>query len=85
MAGETLIYTGPNVLALALERFKVFRGGLPFFMRRAIEKIPEIEKLIVPISELEATREKINSPGSNEARLFNAIQKEAAKLRQVKK
>lgn len=85
MAGETLIYTGPNVLALALERFKLFRGGLPFFVRRAIEKIPEIEKLIVPISELEATREKINSPGSNEARLFSAIQKAAEKLRQVKK
>ena len=67
MAGETLIYTGPNVLALALERFKVFRGGLPFFMRRAIEKIPEIEKLIVPISELEATPHSAKMSHAKEA------------------
>ncbi|MBQ7733028.1 MAG: hypothetical protein IJT58_03305, partial [Synergistaceae bacterium] len=74
MSGETFIYTGPNVLALGIERFKLFRGGLPFCVRRAVEKIPEIEKLIVPISELEATRDKINSPGSNEARLFSTVQ-----------
>ena len=85
MSEETLIYTGPNILALALDRFRVFRGGLPLYVKRAIEKIPDIEKLIVPVSELENMRTKIDSPGSNEARIFNAIQKEAAKLRQVKK
>ena len=85
MSEETLIYTGPTVYPLALERFKLFRGGLPFFVKRAIEKIPEIEKLIVPVSELEEMRSKIDRPGSNEARLFSAIQKAANALRRVKK
>ena len=81
MNDETLIYTGPTIFALALERFKIFRGGLPFFVKRAIDKIPEIEKMIVPVSELESMRSKINSPGSNEARIFYAIQKAAEKFR----
>ena len=78
---DTVIYTGPNVLRLNLARFQVFRGGLPLHVKRAIEKIPEIEKLIVPVTELEAMREKIDTPGSNEARIFYAIQKAAEKVR----
>ena len=77
---EPKIYTGPNVFALNLQRFQVFRGGLPPATMRAIEKIPEIEPLIVPVSELEEMRQKINRPGTNEARLFSTIQKEAVKL-----
>ena len=77
---EPMIYTGPNVFAMNLQRFRVFRGGLPPAVRRAIEKIPEIEPLIVPVSELEETRQKISKPGTNEARLFSTVQKEAGKL-----
>ena len=77
---EPMIYTGPNVFALNLQRFRVFRGGIPPATRRAIEKIPEIESLIVPVSELEEMRQKIDKPGTNESRLFATVQKEAAKL-----
>ena len=77
---EPVIYTGPNVFAMNLQRFKVVRGGIPPATRRAIEKIPEIESLIVPVSELEEMRQKIDKPGTNESRLFATVQKEAAKL-----
>ena len=77
---EPMIYTGPNVFAMNLQRFRVFRGGIPPATRRAIEKIPEIEPLIVPVGELEEMRQKIDKPGTNEARLFAAVQKAAAKL-----
>ena len=75
-----VIYTGPNVFAMGLHRFRVFRNGLPPEVRRAIEKIPDIASLIVPVSELENTRQKINKPGTNEARLFDTVQKEAEKF-----
>ena len=71
---EPVVYTGPNIYPLALQRFQVFR-------ERAIERIPEIEKLIVPVRELESTRRKIDKPGTNEARLFHAVQKAAGGIR----
>ena len=58
----------------------MFRGGLPPYVKRAIEKIPEIEHLIVPVSELEAMRAKIDKPGTPEARFFVAVQKAADTL-----
>lgn len=73
----TVIYTGPNLRTLGLNRWDVFRGGLQPYVKRAIEKIPDIEKLIVPVDELEETRKKIDKPGTNEARLFREIQKAA--------
>ena len=74
------IYTGPNIQAFALMRSQVYVGGLPAYVARAIEKIPEIAELIVPISELEAMKKKINTPGTNEARIFYAVQQEAEQV-----
>ena len=78
---EPVIYTGPNIFALALQKFQVFKGGLPPYVKRAIEKIPEIKSLIVPVSELEAMRANIEKSGTLEARIFYNVQKEAEKLR----
>ena len=77
---EPEIYTGPNILAFALMKFQVFRGGLPQYVLRAIEKIPEIRELIVPVSELESMRQKINRPGTNESRLYYSVQVEGEKF-----
>ena len=77
---EPLIYVGPNILAFALQKYQIFRGGLPPYVVRAIEKIPEIESLIVPVRELESVRMKIRKAGTNEARLFYTVQEEAAKI-----
>lgn len=78
---ESVVYTGPNVWRMALQRWQVFRGGLPPYVQRAIERIPQIEQLIVPVSELEAMRRKIDKPGTNEARLFREVQKAAEVIR----
>ena len=58
-ADEPLIYVGPNSFALMLKKFQVFSGGLPQYVKRAIEQIPKIERLIVHVSELEEMRAKI--------------------------
>ena len=82
---EPVIYTGPNIFALALQKFQVFKGGLPPYVHRAIEKIPEIKSLIVPVSELEAMRAKIEKSGTREARIFYNVQKAAEKIRMERK
>ena len=77
---EPKIYAGPNIVAFGVMRFQVFQGGLPLTVRKATEKIPEIEGLIVPVSELEGIREKIAKAGTNESRLFYTVQEEAEKF-----
>lgn len=77
---EPVIYTGPNIITFGLMQYLVMTGGLPPYVRRAIEKIPEIESLIVPVSELESMKQKVRKAGTNEARLFYTVQEEAAKI-----
>jgi hypothetical protein len=70
-----VIYVGPNVPGGALRRFQVFKGGLPLYCEDLIKANPEIKELFVPVERLEATRKKIEELGTNEARLFYAVQK----------
>ena len=74
---EQTVYVGPNVLPLALRRFQVFRGGLPPYVERAIEKIPEVRLLIVPVEKLDEARMKTERAGTNEFRLYEAVKKAA--------
>ena len=76
---EPQIYTGPNIFAMALMRFQVFRGGLPPYVKRAVEKFPEIQQMIVPVSEVEDMKQRISQPGTNESRLFRELQKKVKK------
>ena len=78
---ESVIYCGPNVLSLGLQKSQVFLNGLPPYVLRAIDKIPEIKGLIVFVDELCVTRSKINRSGSHESNLYTAIQKKADKLK----
>jgi hypothetical protein len=74
-----MIYVGPNVPGGALQRFQVFKGGLPPYCEDLIRENPEIRGLFVPVEELETVRRKIEEPGTNEARLFYAVQKKLVK------
>ena len=76
-ASEQTVYVGPNVLPLALRRFQVFRGGLPPYVERAIEKISEVRSLIFPVEKLDEARMKTEKAGTNEFRLYEAVKKAA--------
>lgn len=82
---EPVIYTGPNIFDFGLFQFQVFQEGLPPYVKRAIEKIPDINRLIVPVDELENTRAKIEKSGTLEARIFYKIQQESEKLKAKRK
>ncbi len=74
---DQTVYVGPNVQPLALRRFQVFRGGLPPYVERAIEKIPEVRSLIFPVEKLDEARAKTERAGTNEFRLYEAVKKAA--------
>ena len=72
-SAEPVVYCGPNIPKGNLPSMAVFRGGLPGNVRRLAEKIPEIDKLIVPVSRLSDVRKKIAERGSEENRLNQVI------------
>lgn len=74
-----LVYVGPNIPGGILQRFQVFKGGLPPHAKGLIEQVPEIGELFVPVKDLESMRRKIEDPGTNEARLFYAVQQATAR------
>ena len=80
-APARLIYVGPNVPGGILQRYQVFKGGLPPYCEDLFKKVPEIKELFVPVEGLEAVRQKIEESGTNEARLFYVVQ---SKLKGVK-
>ncbi len=79
--GTPDIYLGPNIFALSLKKFQVFSNGRPAYMRRAIEKIPEIESLIVSVNDLTEMRTKIEKSGTAENKLYKKIFEAGEKLR----
>lgn len=57
---ETVVYVGPTVTGVATHN-QIFNNGLPDGLKAAIEKEPAIASLIVPISELAAANQSINT------------------------
>jgi hypothetical protein len=70
---EPVIYCGPNIPKGNLLSMAVFRGGIPGNVQRLVEKIPEISRMIVPVSQLADTKKKIAEHGSEENRLNQVI------------
>jgi hypothetical protein len=70
---EPVIYCGPSLPKAKIIAMVVFRGGLPQNILSLIEKVPEIGKLIVPVSKLNETRKKIETMGTEENRLYQVV------------
>lgn len=63
-SSEQLIYVGPNVSSERLNRFAVFKNGLPQHMDEIFVACPAIKKLFVNVDKLSDTLEKINKTGT---------------------
>ena len=70
---EPVIYCGPNIPKGNLLSMAVFRGGLPGNVQKLAEKIPEINGLIVPVSQMADMKKKIAVQGTEENRLNQVI------------
>lgn len=70
---EQLIYIGPNLPGGALQRYTVFKGGIPLHVAEITENCPEIKGMFVPVNELSAAEQAMRTAGTVENTLFDVV------------
>ena len=68
-----VIYLGPNKQKYGLMRNRVYEDGLPEYVEQAIKEVPEIEKLIVPVKDIERAKRLIRHKGSLMHRAYEVV------------
>lgn len=68
----SLIYLGPNIPSI-INRFTVYKDGMPKHLDKQIQDCPDIRRLFVPIVKMSEVLEKINSTGTPYNVWFNNI------------
>ena len=76
---EQKIYIGPNIPSLGLMKNQVYLGGLPGQVRAAIAALPEIETLIVPISQLTESVTSAATKGTHLHHVYVELKRKAGK------
>jgi len=71
---KQLIYVGPNISSERLNRFAVFRNGLPQHMDDTFTACSAVKKLFVAIDKLSDVLEKINKTGTAYNTWYNQVQ-----------
>jgi len=66
------VYIGPSLPDGSLMQHTVFKNGLPPHVEQLKLNTPEIQRLIVPVTELAAARQDLAKHGSR-ARAFRAV------------
>ncbi|RXZ84585.1 hypothetical protein EBB07_00785 [Paenibacillaceae bacterium] len=69
---EQLIYVGPNLRGGRLLRFTVFREGVPDYLSELVKQ-PEVSRLLVPVSALSETLQRVDTAGTLEHKAFEAL------------
>ncbi|MBP2655889.1 MAG: hypothetical protein H6Q73_3458 [Firmicutes bacterium] len=71
---EQLIYVGPNISSERLNRFAIFKNGLPQHMDDVLTACPAIKKLFINIDKLSAVLDKINKTGTAYNSWYSQVQ-----------
>ena len=69
----TVVYAGPTMHRRVIVHGSVYRGGIPENVKSLIVKVPDIERLIVPVNEFVTTRQAVKTEGTEYHRLYNAL------------
>jgi len=72
---EQMIYCGPNVPGGALQRYTVFKGGIPGHLDNLIKECPAIKKLCVPVFDFAKTKRSISTKGTPESSFYQQVLK----------
>lgn len=75
-----LMYVGPNIFKLGIERYTIYRGDLPPSVEHAIDVIPEIMNMLIPVDELMKFTRNLLLPSSPERQYTKIIQDKARDL-----
>lgn len=70
---ERFIYCGPSLPGGLLQRYTIYKGGLPVHLQTVIEKCPSVKSLFVPVAKLAAVNAAITSPGTLENLQYREI------------
>jgi hypothetical protein len=70
---DVRVYLGPTLHKRTLITGNAYRGGLSAYVTGLLEKIPEMNAVIVPMSEVANTRRKIQEPGTEENRVYEYL------------
>lgn len=70
---ERLIYCGPNIPGGVLQRYTVYKGGLPAHLGDLFAKCPAIKRLFVPVTDLAQAESAIATKGTPENAYFNEV------------
>lgn len=74
-----LIYIGPNIENGRLSRYTVFKDGLPKHIEILVEQRPEIEQMIIPVSDFANVNTRISQSGTLENQLFKQLKERKGK------
>lgn len=77
---RTVVYCGPNLPKLGLRRYAIFKNGYPAHVKSAMEKVADLEKMMVPVEKLAKFRSETARAGSEPHRLYNQIKRERREL-----
>jgi hypothetical protein len=70
---ERLIYCGPNIPGGILQRYTVFKGGLPEHLGSLFEKCPAVKTLFVPVTDLPRVDQAIATKGTPEHSAYQTV------------
>ena len=70
---ETHIYIGPTLHQRSLVSGSAFRNGIPAYVDRLIEKIPDLRQLIIPVEDLSVLRVEMHRDGTELNRVYNYL------------
>lgn len=63
---EQVMYIGPSVRSLGLVSNRLYRGDYTLLLADLIEKYPLVERLIVPVSEINSAKARMKQTGTAE-------------------
>ena len=67
---EPVVYLGPHIKEV-VNAGTVFTKGLPEHLSQAVEEMPEIGELLIPLSQVVEARKKLSIPGSSLGIFYN--------------
>ena len=70
---KRLVYCGPNIPGGALQRYTVFKNGLPLHLNDLFKQCPSVKSLFVPVADLARIEQAINTMGTPEHSQFQAV------------
>ena len=66
------VYCGPTVRGVA-RQYTTYQGGIPDTLRDFIKEHQEARQLIVPTSRFPSMRKRLDTPGTEEAKLYKRV------------